>query len=336
MTSATLIPKIPLTTGLDAHELENIHQFIIDEKDPALSETFTPKVDSDLIESFQTEMFCTKVSNPTRESLCNSSASTCMSTTNLCQCSGSPIFQKSFHFQETSLERAQICSLSLLGEQSPPSSMILSQSLQDVTSRSRLFKDSCFAARVQETEGCIQEREDKNRINKDPEYQHIIPTLNTEGDNTCHFSFSNENTTVTYHRSNRFSTLIANEPLPQHRKSRFSIRIEESHKAHPMLYVGIVASEFKNRGVGYRPGWYFISTFNQQAYLNRLKSIDASSFAKKGQVISVLTDLNKGWISFEVEGNKVLEGKINLPRAKEQEFYPCVCLGELGGKVSFI
>lgn len=336
MTSLSLLSKIPLSTS----ELENIHQFIIDEKDPAISETFTPKqADADLAEPFQNEAFCTKFLNPGRDSLYNSLASTNMST-NLSNCSESPMLKRCDSFQENSLKMAKRGSLSLLGEQSPPASLILTGSLQDITTRSGLFKDGYFGDKMRQAnrvQATSRDRNGKNIvINKDLEYNHIIPTFSTEGDKLVNFTFSNKNTNVTHHSSKCFSTALANQPLPQKRKSKFLVRIEESNKPHPMLYVGIVASDVKDRGLGYRPGSYFISTFSQQAYLNRLTRIESKSFAKKGQVITVLVDLNRGWISFEIEGNKVLEGKINIPKDKEQEFYPCVCLGELGGKVSFI
>ena len=334
MTSLTLVSNIPLPKGFEPSELENIHQFITDEKDPAISETYTPKQhDADLTEPFQNEMFCAKFLNPGRDSIYISLASTNLST-NLSNCSESPMFKRSDSFQD----RVKRCSMPMPGEQSPPSSGILPE---DITPRSGLFKDSCFedqmrkANRAQGTKRSNKDKDVKKTTNKDMEYEHLIPILDT-GDKLSNFTFSNENTTATHHSSKRFSTIVTKQPLPQNRKSKFSVRIEESNKAHPMLYVGIITSDLKDRGLGYKPGCYFISTFSQQAYLSRLKSIETSAFAKKGQVISVFTDLNRGRISFEIEGNKVLEGKVNIPRGKEQEFYPCVCLGELGGKVSFI
>jgi len=139
------------------------------------------------------------------------------------------------------------------------------------------------------------------------------------------------------HLSNKFfTTLFSSYPLPTSGKCKFSIQVDNCSRLHPKLYVGVASEELKDRPLSYKPGFYFINTFSRECFLNNLCMIQPDSLAAKGQVITVVLDLNKGWIIFEIDNVKIMEGRLNLSKTKPNVFYPFVSLGEDKGKVSFV
>jgi hypothetical protein len=153
------------------------------------------------------------------------------------------------------------------------------------------------------------------------------------------YIFSNDNKTITQinHKNPLYYSAVAGQgPLPSSGKYEFSVRLDKCAQTHPKLYVGIVSSEVKSKNLTYKPGHYFLNCFSTQSYLNALKVVKEEALPRQGQIVTVLVDMECGTISFEVDNVKVLEGKLNLPKTKTNEFYPFVCLGEPEGTVSFV
>lgn len=150
------------------------------------------------------------------------------------------------------------------------------------------------------------------------------------------FRFSNDNKTIVHNSSNRFSTIFASQPLPTSGKVKFSVRVEHANQEKPKLYIGIASNDFKGKAIGYKTGCYFISTFTKESFVNRLHITKEDLLPKQGQIVTVYVDLDVGKISFEVDNQRILEGRIALSKTKINEFYPCVALGETGGSVSFV
>lgn len=172
------------------------------------------------------------------------------------------------------------------------------------------------------------------KISKD--YQSVQPTFDLQDSSTGSIRFSNECKTVTHNSNTKFSTIFANKPLPTSGKVKFSVRVDHATQEKPKLYVGIAPKDFKGKGLGYKPGCYFISTFSKESFINRLHITKEDLLPKQGQVITVFVDVDAGKISFEVENKKILEGRLALSKTKINEFYPCVALGDAGGSVSFV
>ena len=141
---------------------------------------------------------------------------------------------------------------------------------------------------------------------------------------------------MTHGSNTRFSTIFAEKPIPGMGKSKFSVRVNYCNKTNPKLYIGISTAENRDKLLAYKLGSYFMSAFITESYLNGLKRTNSETFVKQGQTISVLLDMDQKMIVFEVEGTKVLEGKLVLQKGQGSELYPCVSLGELGGTVSFV
>lgn len=161
---------------------------------------------------------------------------------------------------------------------------------------------------------------------------YLCPTFDTSGNMAANYTFYNDNQTALHKTSKRFSTIFSANPLPSSGKSKFSVRIDSCKNVHPKLYVGIAAKDLRDKPIGYKPGFYFISTFTSECNLNGLQVIKSSSFARQGQIISVLLDLDDGNIIFEVDNKKIIEAKIPISK---NVFYPCISLGEENGMVSF-
>jgi hypothetical protein len=167
----------------------------------------------------------------------------------------------------------------------------------------------------------------------------ICPMFNCDGSSAADYTFSNDNRTAAQknHKNPLYYSAIAGQgPLPTSGKFEFSVRIDKCTKTHPKLYVGITTSDLKGKNIAYKPGYYFLSAFSSQSYLNGLKIVKEEALPRQGQIVTVQVDLECETISFEIDNVKVLEGKLNLPKTKVNEFYPFVCLGEPEGTVSFV
>lgn len=178
----------------------------------------------------------------------------------------------------------------------------------------------------------LQETLEKPKV----EFEHIVPRFDTEGLCASSFTFKNQNRTITHRSNTRFTTIYAEEPLPTYGKVKFSVCIELSNKTHPKLYMGVASSEWKEKPIGYKPGFYFLSAFSSESYMNGLKKLTDEKLPRQDQVITVCLDFETNMISFEMEDRKLLEGRLVLPKTGAKEFYPCVSLGEQGGSVSFV
>jgi hypothetical protein len=167
----------------------------------------------------------------------------------------------------------------------------------------------------------------------------LCPMFDIEASSAVDYNFTNDNRTAAQknHKNPLYYSAIAGQgPLPTSGKFEFSVRIDKCAKTHPKLYVGITTSDLKGKNVAYKPGYYFLSAFSSQSYLNGLKNIKEDVLPRQGQIVTVIVDLENGTISFEIDNVKVLEGKLNLSKTKVNEFYPFVCLGEPEGTVSFV
>jgi hypothetical protein len=165
-------------------------------------------------------------------------------------------------------------------------------------------------------------------------YQETVPTFGTYGSCTSSFSFLTEKRTALLH-TNKFSTAFAKDPLPSAGKCKFTVYIEECKKMNPVLYIGVVSGESMNEKMAYRQGWTFISCFSPYSYLNGQKIIKENCLPRRGQVVTVLVDQDMGKISFEVNGTKIIEGKMSS-KTKQTNIYPFICLGEKEGRVCFV
>ena len=180
----------------------------------------------------------------------------------------------------------------------------------------------------------FEKAEKSSQINSECWY--FCPTFNTSGNMTANFTFLNDNQTVVHNTNKRFSTLFSTNPLPSSGKSKFAIRVDNCKGLHPKLYVGVAAKELQGKPLGYKPGFYFISMFTSECNISGLQFIKPAHFAKRGQIISVLLDLDDGNIIFELDNKKIMEAKIPISTTKNSNvFYPCVSLGEENGMVSF-
>ena len=169
-----------------------------------------------------------------------------------------------------------------------------------------------------------------------PEWHNISPVFDTESIYASSYTFANNNKTVTHGSNIRFSTIFAEKPIPSTGKSKFLMYVNYCNKTNPKLYVGLSTGENRDKPLAYKLGNYFVSTFSMESYLNGLKRTSPETFVKQGQTISVLIDMDQKMITFELEGSKILEGKLVLPKGQDSRLYPCISLGELGGTVSFI
>lgn len=171
----------------------------------------------------------------------------------------------------------------------------------------------------------------------EPVVQQISPAFRKDGVNAKNSKeYTIESRTISYKNNTRYSPLYADEPLPSSGRCSFSVRVDQCNKANAKLYIGIAESHLQGQPLGYKPGFYFVSAFSRESYLNGLKIVDTNLLPKQGEIVTVTVDMDLGWISFQSEKGIMAEGKINLKKEKTQEFYICIALGENGGAVTFI
>jgi len=167
-------------------------------------------------------------------------------------------------------------------------------------------------------------------------FQHIFPTFDLTGKNSSHYTSANQNGTIIHDDTTSFSTILANQALPSSGKYKFSVRIGQSKKTFQKLYVGVCTEDLKGKEMKYQPGYYFMSAFSGHSFLNRLMLVKENVLPKKGQVISVLVNLDDKKIAFEIDGIKVLEGRLYLPDENTNKLYPFICIGEPEASVTFV